>query len=164
MSRSVRAHGDHTARRFRWNLILICGDPATAGTYFGGYEGPVSPIACPDNVAFDSVGNLWISTDGQPRSSILWADGLFKVPVAGPERGRVQQFLAVPVGAETCGPVINDRDGTVFVTVQHPGEGSTFAAPTSRFPDFVPAGDPAPPGDFAGPRPSVVQVRRRRRR
>ena len=59
-------HGDHTARRFDWNLILICGDPATAGTYFGGYDGPVSPIACPDNVAFDSVGNLWISTDGQP--------------------------------------------------------------------------------------------------
>ena len=157
-------HGDHTARRFDWNLILICGDPATAGTYFGGYEGPVSPIACPDNVAFDTVGNLWISTDGQPKSSILWADGLFKVPVAGPERGRVQQFLAVPVGAETCGPVIHNRDGSVFVAVQHPGEGSTFDAPDSRFPDFVPEGEPAPPGDFAGPRPSVVLVRHRRPR
>ena len=62
------------------------------------------------------------------------------MPVDGPERGRVQQFLAVPSGAETCGPVIHDRDGSVFVAVQHPGEDGTWAAPQSRFPDFVPAG------------------------
>ncbi len=149
--------GDHTASTFDWSLILICGDAATAGTYFGGWDGPVSPISCPDNLAFDSVGNLWVSTDGQP-SSIGLNDGLFKVPVAGPERGRVQQFLAVPTEAETCGPVIHDRDGSVFVAVQHPGEDGTWAAQTSRFPDYVPAGSTAAPGDFAGPRPAVVQV------
>ena len=152
--------GDHTATTFSWNLILICGDPATAGTYFGGYTGPVSPISCPDNVAFDSVGNLWISTDGQP-SALAHSDGLYKVPVAGPDRGRVQQFLAVPSGAETCGPVIHDREGSVFVAVQHPGEEGTWDAPQSRFPDFVPAGGTAGRGDFAGPRPTVVQVTRR---
>ena len=153
------SNGDHTASTFVWNLLLICGDPATAGTYFGGYQGPVSPISCPDNVAFDSAGNLWVATDGQP-SSLAHSDGLYKVPVAGPERGRVQQFLAVPAGAETCGPVIHDRDGSVFVAVQHPGEEGSWAAPQSRFPDFVPAGGTAPAGDFAGPRPTVVQVTR----
>jgi len=153
----VPSGGDHTADTFSWNLLLICGDPATAGTYFGGYTGPVSPISCPDNVAFDSQGNLWISTDGQP-SSLQRSDGLFKVPVSGPQRGRVQQFLAVPAGAETCGPVIHDTEGSVFVAVQHPGEDGTWATPQSRFPDFVPAGDTAAPGEFAGPRPSVVQV------
>jgi uncharacterized protein len=152
--------GDHTASTFAWNLILICGDPASAGTYFGGWTGPVSPISCPDNVAFDSVGNLWVSTDGQP-SATKKNDGLFKVPVAGPERGRVQQFLAVPTDAETCGPVIHDRDGSVFVAVQHPGEDGSWAAQTSWFPDFVGAGGTAGPGQFAGPRPSVVQVTRR---
>lgn len=152
--------GDHTSDTFAWNLFLICGDAASAGTYFGGWTGPVSPISCPDNVAFDSVGNLWISTDGQP-SAIKLSDGLFKVPVEGPERGRVQQFLAVPSGAETCGPVIHDRDGSVFVAVQHPGEDGTWDAPQSRFPDFVPAGGTALPGQFAGPRPTVVQVTRR---
>ena len=152
--------GDHTAATFSWNLILICGDSATAGTYFGGYTGPVSPIACPDNLAFDSVGNLWISTDGQP-SALAHSDGLYKVPVAGPERGRVQQFLAVPSGAETCGPVIHDRDGSVFAAVQHPGEEGTWEAPQSRFPDYVAPGGTAPQGDFAGPRPTVVQVTRR---
>ena len=151
--------GDHTAATFAWNLILICGDAASAGTYFGGWEGPVSPIACPDNVAFDSVGNLWVSTDGQP-GTIALNDGLFKVPVAGPERGRVQQFLAVPIDAETCGPVIHDKDGSVFVAVQHPGEDGSWAAQRSRFPDYVPSTGTAAPGDFAGPRPSVVQVTR----
>ncbi|WP_210651643.1 PhoX family phosphatase [Nocardioides sp. SYSU D00065] len=152
-------YGDHTRSTFTWNLFLICGDAASAGTYFGGWTGPVSPISCPDNVAFDSRGNLWVSTDGQP-SAIKVSDGLFKVPVEGPERGRVQQFLAVPSGAETCGPVIHDQDGSVFVAVQHPGEDGTWDAPQSRFPDFVPAGTAPIPGQFAGPRPSVVQVTR----
>ncbi|WP_295660322.1 PhoX family phosphatase [uncultured Nocardioides sp.] len=150
--------GDHTGTTFTWNLILICGDAASAGTYFGGYTGPVSPIACPDNLAFDSEGNLWVSTDGQP-SAIQMNDGLFKVPVAGPERGRVQQFLAVPAGAETCGPVVHDRDGSVFVAVQHPGEDGTYEVPQSYFPDY--ARDGAVRGEFAGPRPTVVQVTRR---
>jgi secreted PhoX family phosphatase len=152
--------GDHTAPTFAWNLFLICGDEASAGRYFGGWTGPVSPISCPDNVAFDSVGNLWVSTDGQP-NAIAKNDGLFKVPVAGPERGRVQQFLAVPTGAETCGPVIHDRDGSVFVAVQHPGEDGSWEAQQSYFPDFVGAGGTPRRGQFAGPRPSVVQVTRR---
>jgi uncharacterized protein len=158
----IPRRGDHTDRAFAWNLLLICGDPATAGTYFGGYDGPVSPISCPDNVAFDSVGNLWVSTDGQP-SALNLSDGLFKVPLAGPERGRVQQFLAVPTGAETCGPVVHDNDGkgSVFVAVQHPGENGTWAAQLSRFPDFVAPGGTARKGDFAGPRPTVVQVTKR---
>ncbi|WP_369076935.1 alkaline phosphatase PhoX [Paractinoplanes toevensis] len=46
-------------------MPIVCGDPADASTYFGGYDkAAVSPISCPDNVAFDSAGNLWISTDG----------------------------------------------------------------------------------------------------
>ena len=73
----------------------------------------------------------------------------------------MQQFLAVPAGAETCGPVIHDSDGSVFVAVQHPGEDGTYAAPQSYFPDYVPAGSSAGRGEFAGPRPSVVQVTRR---
>jgi len=152
--------GDHTGTTFTWNLFLICGDEASAGTYFGGWTGQVSPISCPDNVAFDSVGNLWISTDGQPRTIGL-DDALFKVPVEGPERGRVQQFLAVPAGAETCGPVIHDQEDSVLVAVQHPGEDGSWEAPQSRFPDYVPVGSGAHRGQLAGPRPSVVQVTRR---
>ncbi|MEY2849562.1 MAG: hypothetical protein RI885_2229 [Actinomycetota bacterium] len=151
--------GDATSTTFRWNLLLVCGDPATnASTYFAGFpREKVSPISCPDNVAFDSAGALWISTDGAP-SSIGFCDGLFKVPLEGPERGRVQQFLSVPRDAETCGPVIRDEDQMVYVAVQHPGEEGEWGAPTSLFPDYVGAGTTAPEGSWAGPRPSVAQV------
>ncbi len=149
------------AATFDWNLLLVCGDPKDAGTYFAGWDGPVAPISCPDNLAFDSEGNLWVATDGAP-SAISKADGLFKVPLAGPERGRVQQFLAVPIDAETCGPVIHDRDGSVFVAVQHPGEDGSWAEQRSYFPDYVPTGMRPEPGDWRGPRPTVVQVTKRR--
>ncbi|WP_129789322.1 PhoX family protein [Promicromonospora panici] len=156
--------GDQTSTRFTWNLLLVAGDPAVEGTYFSGYpKERVSPISCPDNLAFDAEGNLWISTDGQPSSSaIAKCDGLFKVPVTGRERGHVQQFLSVPAGAETCGPLIDSRDGMVYVNVQHPGEDGTYAAPQSYFPDYVAEGAPVEAGDFRGPRPTVVQVYRKR--
>jgi len=144
-----------SGERFAWSILLLCGDPASiTQTYFAGYpKDQVSPISCPDNVAFDTEGNLWISTDGAP-STIRRNDGLFKVPLEGPERGHVQQFLSVPREAETCGPVVRAEEGVVFVAVQHPGEEGSFAAPSSLFPDY---GSTAA-GAVAAPRPSVVQV------
>ncbi len=141
--------GDQTATTFGWNLLMVCGDPAQGDvTYFSGFPvDEVSPISCPDNLAFDAAGNLWISTDGAP-SGIGYNDGLFKVTLDGAERGKVVQFLSVPRDAETCGPIIHDEEGMVFVAVQHPGEDGTWGANTSLFPyDGTPA-----------PRPSVVQV------
>jgi len=151
--------GDQTSTKFNWTLLMVCGDPAQGDvTYFSGYPADkVSPISCPDNVAFDSVGNLWISTDGAP-SGIGYNDGLFKVTLDGAERGKVEQFLSVPRDAETCGPVIHDDERTVFVSVQHPGEDGTFEAPNSFFPDYVPAGTTPAPGKVRAPRPAVVQV------
>lgn len=151
--------GDQTSTKFNWNLLMVCGDPAkNTSAYFAGFPASqVSPISCPDNLAFDSVGNLWISTDGAP-STTGYADGLFKVTLAGAERGRVEQFLAVPRDAETCGPIIHDEERHVFVAVQHPGEDGSFEAQNSRFPDYVAAGATPKPGQARIPRPSVVQV------
>jgi uncharacterized protein len=143
---------DNTATTFSWKLLLVCGDPKDPGTYFGGFDkSQVSPISCPDNVAFDSRGNLWISTDGNALGS---NDGLFSVPVSGKRRGQVKQFLTVPLGAETCGPVITDD--FVLVSVQHPGEidGASANNPLSHWPD----------GGTSQPRPSVAVVWRKDRR
>ena len=129
---------------------LLAGDPKDPSTYFNGYDkSAVSPISCPDNVTFDSRGNLWIATDGQP-GTLNYNDGLFVMPVDGPEKGKLRQFLAVPTGAETCGPLISKDERTVFVAVQHPGEvdGATADKPASRFPYT----------GFKGPRPAVIQV------
>jgi len=158
-SRSIPSIPHRCRARFAWNLFLVCGYAEEADTYFAGWQGPVAPISCPDNVAFDSVGNLWIATDGAP-ASISKADGLFRVPLEGGDRGHVVQFLAVPFQAETCGPVIHDRDGSVFVCVQHPGEEGSWHSQLSFFPDYVPSDAEPARGAWRGPRPSVVQVTR----
>ncbi|WP_290499356.1 PhoX family protein [Kocuria sp. UBA5001] len=156
-------HNLPQATRFDWNLLLVCGDPTKdSGTYFGGFpKENVSPISCPDNVAFDNSGNLWISTDGAP-SKIGYNDGLFKVTLDGAERGRVQQFLSVPQDAETCGPVVHDTEGMVYISVQHPGEDGSFEQPRSYFPDYA-LPTRLEPGEFSMPRPSVIQVFRKNR-
>jgi secreted PhoX family phosphatase len=137
---------DHGGTSFTWDLLLVCGDPAAADTYFAGFDkSKVSPISCPDNVAFDSHGNLWISTDGNALKS---NDGLFAVALEEPNRGETKQFLTVPRGAETCGPIVTDD--LVTVCVQHPGEGDEYSIdkPLSHWPE----------GGNGTARPSVVAV------
>lgn len=151
--------GDQTATTFAWNLLLVCGDPATnSTTYFAGYPADkVSPISCPDNVAFDSSGYMWLATDGAP-SAIGYNDGLFKVTLEGHERGKVEQFLAVPREAETCGPIVHDEERHVYVAVQHPGEEGSFEEQRSFFPDYVAPGTAPAAGQVSAPRPSIIQV------
>lgn len=138
--------GRAEATVFAWSLFLVAGDPADPATYFAGFpKDRVSPISCPDNVAFDPHGNLWISTDGNQLGS---HDGLFGVATRGERRGELKQFLTVPTGAETCGPLVQDR--RVIVAVQHPGEidGASVEKPASVWPDG--------PGKIV--RPAVVAV------
>ncbi|MQY14264.1 hypothetical protein SRB5_44270 [Streptomyces sp. RB5] len=137
---------DASAKKFAWRLFLVCGDPADPGTYFAGFpKDKVSPISCPDNVAFDVHGNLWISTDG---NALGHHDGLFGVATTGRYEGQVKQFVTMPNGAETCGPLVQET--RVLVSVQHPGEldGATVEHPLSAWPDG--------PGTMV--RPSVVAV------
>ena len=136
--------GGHGSTRFTWDLFLVCGDPAASETWFGGFDkSKVSPISCPDNVAFDTDGNLWISTDGNVLGS---NDGIFRVPTSGANRGQVRQFVTMPLGAEACGPLIADGNRSLLFAVQHPGEleGATFEDQASTWPHT---------DDF--PRPSV---------
>ncbi|NXY96536.1 PhoX family protein [Streptomyces sp. BR123] len=140
---------DPAGDAFAWRLFLVAGDPNDAATYFAGFpKDKVSPISCPDNVAFDPHGNLWISTDGNQLGS---HDGLFGVATTGERRGELKQFLTVPRGAETCGPLIQDK--RVLVSVQHPGEidGASVEKPESVWPDG--------PGKIV--RPAVVSVWRK---
>lgn len=159
----IRAAGDdHAALEFTWEVFLLAGDPAGGrlitdltdvrpdSTYFAGYANAadLSPIGSPDNLGFDHAGNLWIVSDGtQPRDT---NDGCWVCPTAGPQRGRLQQFMSGPVGAEICGCQFTPDGETFFLSIQHPGEGGTVSEPRSHWPD----------GPGTQPRSSVIAVRR----
>lgn len=145
--------GDHTATRATWEVLVLCGNPddAEVGATWHADTSADGWFGSPDNCAFDGQGRLWVATDGNPVTGA--ADGIWAVETNGAERGRSQAFFRAPVGAEVCGPRFTPNSQTLFVAVQHPGDGrgATFETPTSRWPDF---------DDNIPPRPSVVAITR----
>jgi secreted PhoX family phosphatase len=141
MARNAHGHiieideesNDPSAVAFEWDIFMRCGDPAKEehNSYFAGCEkSKVSPVSCPDNIVFDRKGNLWIATDGQP-SSIKKNDGIYAVPVQGPDRGYVRQFLSGCAGAEVASLALTPDDQSMFASIQHPGEGSKNLDPAN---------------------------------
>lgn len=117
-----------------------------------------SGFSSPDNMAFDSSGNLWMVTDMTTRllgKSIFRKygnNGMFFIPTDGPEAGKAFQFASGPIGSELTGPWFTPEEDYLFVSVQHPGEDTKdYDVPTSRWPRRV-------EGDI--PRPGVVGIRR----
>jgi secreted PhoX family phosphatase len=148
----TEAGDDATAIRFDWNVFLLAGDPAAgryivdardlvAGslaptdTYFAGYPNRAeqSTVHCPDNLGIDPQGRLWIVTDTDDRGRPN--NGCFVVPTSGPQRGLLKQLASGPNGCEVCGCEFTPDGRTLFLTIQHPGEGGTLDNPRSHWPD-----------------------------
>ena len=147
------ADADHAARTFRWDIPILCGNPADpkAGARYHQAVTENGWLSTPDNCAFDPKGRLWIATDGAPKSGM--ADGIWATDVEGPGRALTRHFFRTPRGAELCGPEFTADGGTLFCAVQHPADekGSTYEKPSTRWPDFK--------ADMP-PRPSVVAITR----
>ena len=150
--------GDHASERFAWEILVRCGDPSVAavGASFSSETTKNGWFGMPDNCAVDSRGRLWIATDGNSANATGRADGLWAVETDGTRRGTSKHFFRVPVGAEMCGPFFTPNDETLFLAVQHPGEGDdpkaptpTFENPKTRWPDFK---------DGVPPRPAVLVI------
>lgn len=145
---------DAASTRFSWNVFLLAGDPRNSqakfltraedvlpgqtdreDTFYAGYadRSKVSPIACPDNLGFDPTGRLWIVTDAD--EELIGNNGCFVVPTSGPERGLLKQIMSAPVGAEVCGCEFTPDGTTLFLSIQHPGEGGSVDEPVSHWPD-----------------------------
>ena len=149
----VEPDGDFTSTKSRWEILVQCGDPAdpdvgatwNAATTENGWFGS------PDNCAVDPSGRLWVATDGNEKTGAN--DGLWAISTDGPLRGTGRAFFRAPDGAEVCGPRFTPDGKTVFLAVQHPGDGdgASFEEPTTRWPDF---------NNEMPPRPTVVAIRR----
>ncbi|RZA09503.1 MAG: DUF839 domain-containing protein, partial [Proteobacteria bacterium] len=133
--------GDHGALTFRASTFLL--------------GGPGSGISCPDNLAFDPKGNLWITNDVSgaamhraPYTEFM-NNGLFVIPMSGEGAGVPVMVATAPRDAEFTGPEFSPDGQTLFLSVQHPGEQSlTLENPTSHWPD----------GGNSIPRPAVVAI------
>lgn len=146
---------DHAATTCRWEFFLIGGDPAHTA-HGARYHGPVSAngwVVCPDNIAFDPQGRIWIATDGQGEVA-GFCDGVYAADTRGPGRGITRLFFTAPRGAEICGPEFTPDGTTLFLAIQHPADekDSSFERPSTRWPDFK---------DDMPPRPSVIAITKR---
>lgn len=158
----VAPDNDHAATKFNWNILVKCGDPAKPeqGASFNAATTKDGWFGMPDNCAFDSMGRLWVATDGNSPKATGRADGVWAMETEGPARGTSKHFFRCPNGAELCGPCFTPDDTTFFVAIQHPGEAGddapegsgTFENPATRWPDFQP--------DMP-PRPSIVAITRK---
>ncbi|MFT7559203.1 MAG: secreted PhoX family phosphatase [Flavobacteriales bacterium] len=139
--------GDHTDDIFVWDLFLLAGKPGDVITKYHPDISDNGWLSCPDNCAFDCLGNIWIATDGAERLGV--ADGIWASELDGTAKALTKRFLRTPKGAELCGPFFTPNSESLFCSVQHPGNGSTYENPTTRWPDF---------DERMPPRPSLLAI------
>lgn len=105
---------DHSSMSFKAQDFLVGGES----------------FSCPDNMAFDSKGDLWFATDmsggsmHKPPYEKFKNNGLFYVPMSGKDAGKVLQVASAPTDAELTGLSFAPDGKTLFLSVQHPGEKS----------------------------------------
>jgi secreted PhoX family phosphatase len=153
----IQEDGDGTGLTFTWTRWQAGGpnDAARAGRVF----------AAPDNLSFDRAGHIWVVTDmsskalagGDPAYSAFGNNGIFVISLEGDDAGLPRQFASGPSESELTGPSWTPAEDTLFLSVQHPGEGHGV-----RLDRASPLGSNWPSG-VAGrhPKPGVVAIRRR---
>ncbi len=129
---------DHLSVHFDWDVFVLAGpgdgvDGSTVSTE--------SAFGSPDGLWSDPSGRLWIQTDGgQPEAAndqMLCAD---------PTTGEIKRFLTGVLGCEITGVTMTPDQRTMFINVQHPGDGDPEV---SSWPSGV-------TGDL--PRPATVVI------
>jgi secreted PhoX family phosphatase len=151
--------GDFDATDFKWNHLVLAGDPAnTRPEAQGNIKGDI--FACPDGLAFDARGTLWIQTDmhaTQMYKGELQRIGSNQMLACDVATREVRRFMTGPVNCEVTGVTWTPDMRTMFLNIQHPGE-----TPSDR-------SDPAEPDKFSSwpggpgsrPRSATVVVRKR---
>ena len=140
--------GDHLAAGFDWDLYVVAGNPAVHSDENAGSSNvtPDNMFNSPDGLAFDSMGRLWIQTDGKYTNKDGFAgQGNNQMLVGDPETGEIRRFMVGPRECEVTGFAWSADRKTLFIGIQHPGEKGD-----SHFPD----------GGDTAPRSSVVAIAR----
>lgn len=136
------ADGNHAATGFAWDLYVMAGNPTVHEDARAGsanvHDGNL--FSSPDGIQFDSVGRVWIQTDGKDSNAGDYAGmGNNQMLVGDPASGRIERFLTGPKGCEVTGLTWSADKRAMFVGIQHPDA-------------------PFPDGEEHLPRSSVVVV------
>jgi secreted PhoX family phosphatase len=150
--------GDVAATRFQWDIFMQCGDkqhadPARRGNIRG------DDLGAPDGLWFDPRGRLWIQTDQPGDGTGDWASiGGNLMACADPVTREVRRFLTAPRRCEVTGVTMTPDGRTMFVGIQHPGEGwKSSHTEVSTWPDSG-ANGPTTQTKVAKPRSAVVVI------
>ncbi|MCZ8075080.1 MAG: DUF839 domain-containing protein, partial [Paucibacter sp.] len=161
-----------TATRFSWNLFLQAGDTRTTkpAKPTNNYKGNIvadpfgsADFGAPDGLWFDPFGRLWVQTDQIGDASGDWKNiGANCMVCADPNTGMARRFLTGPNGCEITGMAMSPDGKTLWVGVQHPGEGSPASNPEkiSRWPanQWGVESDGVTSLPFGRPRSAVVVI------
>ena len=140
--------GDHLATGFDWDLYVVAGNPTVHSDANAGSPNVTADnmFNSPDGLAFDSMGRLWIQTDGKYTNKDDFAgQGNNQMLVGDPATGEIRRFMVGPKECEVTGFAWSADRKTLFIGIQHPGEKGD-----SHFPD----------GGDTAPRSSVVAIAR----
>jgi hypothetical protein len=116
-------------------------DPTNPGasltfSYFQAWKGSkgagIWDAATPDNLLIDKSGGVWFGTDGnfgvnKTADSIYYLDldpkhRAGQPGILTPTFGKPFRIVSAPSDAEATGPALSANMGTLFYSVQHPGE------------------------------------------
>ena len=127
----------HVGVHFTWDVAVLAGP---GGGVDGSTNAPSAAFGSPDGLWADPDGRLWIQTDGeQPEGAndqMLCAD---------PDTGEIRRFLTGVRGCEVTGVTMTPDQRTMFVNLQHPGDGD-------------PAVSNWPGGGSSLPRPATIII------
>jgi len=143
-------NADPAAARFTWDILVLAGrndgdKPDAKGTMQG------AAFGSPDGLSFDHQGVLWIQTDVSSSTinqKAYEGMGNNQMLATIPGSNDYRRFLTGPRGCEITGIAFTPDNRTLFINIQHPGEGGDDVTDpanpraVSNWPDNRPDGRP----------------------
>ncbi|EPP1400205.1 PhoX family protein [Klebsiella oxytoca] len=116
---------DPASAKFTWDILVLAGrtdsdDPKAKGSMQG------AEFGSPDGLSFDHRGVLWIQTDVSSSTinkKAYEGMGNNQMVVTLPGTNEYRRFLTGPRGCEITGIAFTPDNRTLFINIQHPGEG-----------------------------------------
>ena len=144
----TEAGSDPLALTFKWEIFILAGDVALADPARKGNLSASTAFSSPDCINVDPMGRVWVQSDYDDTAANMQNFGNCMMTYINPVTKEARRFLTGPNGCEVTGLAWAPDMKTLFINIQHPGEGKPGLS-------TWPHGNPALP-----PRSGTVVVRK----